>query len=538
MTMTRREFLAKREIRKILSQEGYPTYSYLIQDFDINLTKDPDVIGYMIPGKGVIVLNDGLDLEQISVVVRHEILHEFFNHAKRFEDYVGKDIYDKRSPSMHNNMNIAGDFDISNRGYTERDKKNIRKIRLNGQVLSGLVTEDEHPDWVGLSVEEMYDRLQQQMKQEQKQMKQGLKGQGQGQGQGGQGQQGQGSQQGQQDVPGNQSSSGSASSSSSSSSTSNQKGSAGGSGKRQPQIGDRGNEAIQAAEEAARQANIYKEDSKQAAKSAGEAGEKDLENDNKDLAKEAAKTEKEAEELADDIEEDGLDQEKKDQIKRIQDHLNDIETQRKLLDETERAVFTSRQLEADKKRRREYEDNPAKRFLDSVQLFIKDEVAYERTSSWKRPNKRYPISTGIIQRGKARNYNVPVPLLAVYFDRSGSWDDEKIKVGQQAIASLNQFVKKGQLKIKIYYFGDDISSDPDDPSLGHSTSATQKILDHIQAIHANNVIIMTDSDMDHQGEFTRQVTVPGAVWFLFKGGRCNKIMQYLHGRKLNKVYDL
>lgn len=174
MGMTKRDAIAKQQTREILSEEGYPTYSYLIQDFDINLTKDPEVIGYMIPGKGVIVLNEGLDLEQVSVVVRHEILHEFFNHAKRFEDHVGKDAYNKRSELTHDNMNIAGDYDISNRGYTAKDKDNIRKIRLNGKILPGLVTEDDHPDWVGLSVEEMYDRLEKQMEEEQKEMKKDL----------------------------------------------------------------------------------------------------------------------------------------------------------------------------------------------------------------------------------------------------------------------------------------------------------------------------------------------------------------------------
>lgn len=163
MSMTKREFIAKQQIRNILAKEGYPTYSYLIQDFDIHLTKDPSVIGYMTPSKGVITLNDGLDLEQVSVIVRHEILHEYLNHAKRFEQHVGTDNYNNRSMQQHQNMNIAGDYEISNRGYTSRDKLNVRNIRINGQKLSGLVTEIDHPDWVGLTAEEMYDRLTQEM---------------------------------------------------------------------------------------------------------------------------------------------------------------------------------------------------------------------------------------------------------------------------------------------------------------------------------------------------------------------------------------
>ena len=174
MAMTRRDSTAKNEVRKQLSKEGYPTYSYLIEDFDIYLTKDPGVIGYMMPDKGVIVLNEGLDMEQVSTIVRHEILHEFFTHAKRFETHLGKDAYDNRDKYTHDRINIAGDYEISNKGYTETDKANVRRIKLNGKLLRGLVTEDDHPDWVGLSAEEMYDRLTDQMNKEKEQMKKDL----------------------------------------------------------------------------------------------------------------------------------------------------------------------------------------------------------------------------------------------------------------------------------------------------------------------------------------------------------------------------
>lgn len=303
------------------------------------------------------------------------------------------------------------------------------------------------------------------------------------------------------------------------------------------QIGDRGSAEIQAAEEAERKATIEKEKAEDAANKAKEAGDDDLADQNKDLAKEAQDVQDEANDLADDIDENGLGKKEAERLKKIKDRLEDIENQRKAIDETERAVFSSRQLAGDKKRRLEYERDPSANFLKSVQLFIKDQVSDQRFSSWNRPDKRFS-GTNIIHKGKATKHDVPVPLLAIYFDRSASWDDSKIKVGQRAIASLDKYVKRGELKIKVYYFADNISSDPTDRKLGGSTSATQKILDHIESIKANNVIIMTDSDMDGQGEFTRKVTVPGAVWFLFKGGRCYRIMEYLHGKKLNKVYDL
>ena len=308
-------------------------------------------------------------------------------------------------------------------------------------------------------------------------------------------------------------------------------------GKSSIQIGDRGSAEIQAAEEAERKATIEKEKAEDAANRAKEAGNDYLKDQNKDLAKQAQDIQDDAKDLADDIDENGLSKKEAERLKKINDRLYDVENQRKALDETERAVFSSRQLAGDRKRRLEYERNPSADFLKSLQLFIRDQVSDQRFSSWSRPDRRFS-GTNIIHKGKATKHDVPVPLLAVYFDRSASWDDEKIKVGQRAIASLDKYVKRGELKIKVYYFGDEVTSDPNDPGLNGGTGATQKILDHIESIKANNVIIMTDSDMDGQGEFYRKVTVPGAVWFLFKGGRCYKIMEYLHGKKLNKVFDL
>lgn len=305
-----------------------------------------------------------------------------------------------------------------------------------------------------------------------------------------------------------------------------------------PQIGDRGDGAIQEAEEAERQANAYKEDAQNTAKNADNDALADAA---KDLADDAESVENKAKKLRADIEKNGVGKEEEQRLQRIKDAFNDLENQRKALEETDKAVFTSRQLVADKKRRMEYENNPAARFIDSVKVFIRNQVTDLRSPSWKRFSKRYVDSNPLIQKGKARTRNQKIPLLNVYFDHSASWGEDKIRVGQQAIAGLKQYERKGELKIKIYYFANNIYSTPEEidsnPDEG-GTNATQKILDHIEATHADNVIIMTDSDMDYQGQFTRPVKVDGAVWFVFVGGRCNKIMQYLKGKELTNAYEL
>lgn len=181
--MTLKEKQYKKLIERILNEEGYPTYANIFHAFDLNTTANPKVVGFMKPGQGVIVVNHNLDKDQVSVIIRHEILHEYLSHSKRMlkklnaksdklQDYLNnvdglslRDLeqigYNKKSTDYNNYPihNVAGDLEISNLGYTEEDKENVRKIKLNGKELSGLVTEDKHPEWVTYSFEELVDAL-------------------------------------------------------------------------------------------------------------------------------------------------------------------------------------------------------------------------------------------------------------------------------------------------------------------------------------------------------------------------------------------
>lgn len=158
--MLRRSQEAKDQITDILRSQGYATYARLFQLFDFYFTDDPKVIAYMIPQKAALVMNEGIDDEDTaSVLVRHEILHEYLTHYER------KTEFDKNHPELNpptnNNQiaNIAADYEISNRGYTDKDKTKVKNIMLNDQILSGLVTEDDHQDWANLTFEEMYEKL-------------------------------------------------------------------------------------------------------------------------------------------------------------------------------------------------------------------------------------------------------------------------------------------------------------------------------------------------------------------------------------------
>ena len=162
---------AKKQLMRLLGSQGYPTYAWLLEPFDIYLTEDPNTVGYMIPGKATIVLNGGLDVEQVSTVVRHEILHEYLSHGPRSK------AFEKSHPDRlftHDLSNIAADYEISNRGYTDADKRSMRHLVLGDQILQGLVTEDQHPGWEDKTFEEMYDELTKEYTKDSKEMQKKL----------------------------------------------------------------------------------------------------------------------------------------------------------------------------------------------------------------------------------------------------------------------------------------------------------------------------------------------------------------------------
>lgn len=172
--MTHEEWLAKKQIMKYLAEEGRPTYAKLLDYFDLNLTADPECAAYMIPGKATIVINRELDIDQVSTIVRHEILHEFFTHQERLLKHLGVDA-DQVSGDLHQLANIAGDYDISNKGYTDKDKRIVRRLKIGNKVVTGLVTEDQHEDWLDLSFEEMFDKLKEEMEKNKPQLPEPVK---------------------------------------------------------------------------------------------------------------------------------------------------------------------------------------------------------------------------------------------------------------------------------------------------------------------------------------------------------------------------
>lgn len=323
-----------------------------------------------------------------------------------------------------------------------------------------------------------------------------------------------------------------------------------------PTIGDQGNKDIQDKEEAERQANAYTDDSgeevgqdKQDAqgKGKGQSGDKSDKQDGEGSGGgEGAEGDDGSLKPGDDgyidpnKKRDAAQQARLDKINKA---FSDARTGDSLTGEVqsnkEKAAAEKEKRDYDRKMNK-YKSDPTRLFNLSLQSFVKKATGEERGPSWSRMNKKYSDSD-LMKPGITPHANAHIPTINVYFDHSGSWGTQDIEVGVKAINNLQDYVKRGLLKIRVYYFADNIVGDPND--VQGATHAGPDIIKHLRDTKADNAIIMTDDDFDGQvskaeWEEAGHLTLPGAVWFLFRRDECKSIQQYLRGRMQTQVFLL
>ena len=497
---------AKNEIIKILRNQGYPTYARLVDFFDIYLTDDPEVIGYMIPGKAKIVLNKDLNIDQVSTIVRHEVLHEYLTHGPRQQKFDNE--HPELNPQLapHDLSNIAADFEISNKGYTAADKATIRGIKLGDkkETLRGLVTEDDHPDWVNLSYEEMYKKLLEENAEDRQEIKNLLD---------------QIQKLSRKDI--------------------------------EDMIDDAESMQGGSDQNSDEESKSNKQDQGSSSDTdSGSDSDSDSDSDTSGTQDKAAKAAKAAKKLKDDADEvdkasersEGIfdtpeEQEAKADIaaraQQIRDFINNIKEQERMNDENARAI----QKEMDKRAAADtqrYMGSGLQQFKLNLNRFIATQIddIGEPEDTYRVLDPRYEDSD-FLMPGQIRRYNKQIPLINVYHDASGSFDKpEKTAAAFKAIETLNKYVRDGDIEIKVYYFANRVG--PDRNNVGGGTDGTP-ILDHIEATRPTNVIIITDGDIS---DCRRVVKVPGAVWMLFYDSRSENIMEHVKGKQQNKYYDI
>lgn len=238
-----------------------------------------------------------------------------------------------------------------------------------------------------------------------------------------------------------------------------------------------------------------------------------------------------------DDEEEETEEEKEERLNRIKNMLSDDDTGKAAEEESSKKINREMtKIKAAKEKDVKQYTSDIKQFPESLKRFIADQLKKIKQKTWKVTNPRYEGS-GIMRRGTRKVQNKVVPVINVYFDQSTSWTPADIKVGEDAIGILNNYVKRGEIKINVYYFADRISDNPN--NCGWTTRAGKKLIEHIQATKPTNVIVMTDADFDYQGEISEapNISVPGAVWFLFKNGlESKKLQAHLKGRSQTKKF--
>lgn len=494
---------AKQEIIKLLREQGYATYARLVSLFDIYLTDDPKVIGYMIPGKAKIVLNKNLLLEQVSTIIRHEILHEFLTHMQRHKEFI------KAHPELHadidpeNFFNIAADFEISNKGYTEADKKIAKNISLDGQILRGLVTEYDRPEWVTLSFEEMLERLLNERSLNPDELKSLLDRAKTV------------SQKDLDDLSDElddvQSSSSDKNSEVSDNDPSDKTGSS-----------SKSDEDSSASPNSSSSTGNEEELSKDVDQAKDEISE--IKDELKDIEKDDGKvfpTKEEADELAD----------IQARVDRIREFLDDIKNKDSAFSE----VTYAKQIERAKKNAiavRNSSNYMISRFRNDITRFINDQIGRDVIDSYARIHPSYEDSEFIVP-GRKESDEISIPLINVYHDVSGSFSDPaKTATAMQVVGSLSALEKQGLIEIDVYYFADKVSTDKN--KAGGGTEGAP-VLEHILKTKPTNVVIITDGDIH---DCTTSVKVPGGVWMLFYGERSANLISHLSGKKTTNYYDI
>jgi len=133
------------------------------------------------------------------------------------------------------------------------------------------------------------------------------------------------------------------------------------------------------------------------------------------------------------------------------------------------------------------------------------------------------------------------PIIYVYVDQSGSFDDNDIKVAEEAISTLWDFERRGKIETRMFFFANHVFDNPRDARREGGTHAFPDILRHINDSDANNIIVLSDADFDGQTNWQTcgNVGVRGCVWWLWRyGNRSWKAPEHLRGELGNFQYKL
>lgn len=544
---TRREQNYQASITKILLQQGYKTFARLFNKFMLILTDDPNCIGYTRFDQAIICLNQNLNDKGFSFVARHEILHQWMDHHHRIIRHLAKQegldpenltMEDVKRITMkvywdpYRKDNKAADWEES-KLYTKDDKVLTRDLSKafaanvfnSTDVVRGLLLEDDHPEWMKLTYEEIYDKLVEEEKNMPPLPKIWNIGNGNG---------------GYEDVSGvvgdigdynqdvnggeeGKSQKGNYSDKSEDSGNSGEEGEGSESGKdsKDGKEGSFAGKCIDGEQQGnPRAGSIHPH-------GIIEIGDYDPEWQKKEEEARAKKVEEEIKKgKQKKMSEEDIEKERMDRVRELEKSVNDPD-QNDLKSAKNDVVKKQRQEKQNdaeirsRTNRSRYWDgdiNQFKRDIESFAKNIKDE-AEEHERSWKRMDRKN-FNPNIMKKGIANVPSGVVPLINVYYDVSGSCQPYINRINE-TLEALRQLEERDHLiKLNVYYFANTLTNNPDPhvTGYGNSPEANYAIIDQIKEQGAENIIILTDSNSDYVYDGNHRISVSGNVWWLWSKG--------------------
>lgn len=270
--------------------------------------------------------------------------------------------------------------------------------------------------------------------------------------------------------------------------------------------------------------------------------------DDDTIAKEDEERERQAaQEREEDGEEVESEEDKQARLDKIRRFLDDKDLGNQMSDESQSKVRD------EKKRKKAAEQREIEKNLRGVarnthvmkelakdlrQFLAKEVGASKRVDTWRKYNANYHNS-GILRQGHGYQKEGKIPVIQIYVDQSGSWNETEIELGKEILRSIQEFERNKQIKSEVYYFSNIVTTDAAEARRNGGTGAgkTGEFMQQLNSTKPDNVIVITDDDFDGWG-LVGDYTAPGGVWLVFREGRSQKLMNQLRGKRMNKYYDI
>lgn len=216
-----------------------------------------------------------------------------------------------------------------------------------------------------------------------------------------------------------------------------------------------------------------------------------------------------------------------------EEHLDDLKA-----DARERKAYQSVAKElrkmklANLKRNYSYTPLSIDEIVHNIIHTIKTQIQPQRDSSWSRYNPKSD-DLGYVAPGRYMNNKKKKPKVVFFFDVSGSWCGDKVKIdmGHRIEEALKVLHDKGKIDLTCLYFGSKVHSTFTMNDQSNSDAPIPDAIEMVKNGDLDNIIIMTD-DNPHSDE---KLEVPGYAWLLFYDTVSESLATNVKGKKGTKI---